>query len=292
MNALEEMFGPPKELPAYRETLSTEGDGWAYSRALYGWCGRVCSGLGSIDRESPCLRRSSEVAHAVTIGLLVRCGRLLLANLTLGADGEFGETIAIVERSAFETAIELRWLVHDDIEAAARSYIAAGMRNELAMREVVSTNVQAREGATAPIEDRLLGRVPHLLELAGMEEAELEECAAWPNLFDMMSAVGYSRAQYVAIQKMSSLAVHGRWTSLLHHSIERQEGRWMPREYAPALVDHWLNPLPLILDALADVVRARFQGQERDALSSVCDEIREHATWAADELHRDDRTVR
>jgi len=98
---------PPKFTEADWLKCRDSGD---YCPILFEWykfVGTLCNFFASIRPDSPAVRSIPPVHYAVMIGLLNRCSRLMLSNVTLSHEGLFGETTALLDRCIFESCVKV-----------------------------------------------------------------------------------------------------------------------------------------------------------------------------------------
>src|ERR1700761_2100786 len=103
----------PKPPTFSEEEMRTCREAGDYMPILFEWyryVGLLCVFCISIRPDSPAYNSVPPQHYYVLIGLLNRCARLMLSNLALSHEGNFGETTVIVDRCIFESAVKIIWL--------------------------------------------------------------------------------------------------------------------------------------------------------------------------------------
>lgn len=99
-----------------------------------------------IRRDSPAFRPIPAQHYHVLMGLLNRCARLMLANLTICREGKFGETTSIIDRWICESTVKIVWLCHNasQEEFNRYRYLAGGLKTEIESRSYIQSQITAR----------------------------------------------------------------------------------------------------------------------------------------------------
>lgn len=214
---------PPVFTEAEMAECEKTGD---YMPVIYEWykyVGMMAFLLGHIMPESPAFRSVRPQHYYILMGLLNRCGRLILANVALSENGKFGETTAIVDRCIFEAALKIIWLCFKDDPEEFNRYMGGGLKTELELKAEVLANIAARDGVSLPIEDRMLRSIERHVQVSGLSEAEIQSVKPLRDVASMLLALGHDRLFYVVAQRLGSHHVHGTWSSLLFHYIEKRD---------------------------------------------------------------------
>ena len=211
---------PPQFSVAEIEDFRKSGDYRPIFFEWYKYVGLVSNFIASIDLASPAARPVAPSHFGVLIGLLNRCSRLMLANLTLSNQGLFGETTAIVDRCIFESCVKVQWLCKQASEDFFERFIAEGLNTELALKSQIETNIASRGGAILPIEQRMLRSIECCLRTSSLNDGQIANLKKLPHLASMLDDLGNERLTYVVGQKIGSHHVHGTWPSLLLHYLE------------------------------------------------------------------------
>jgi len=136
----------------------TSGD---YSPMLFEWykfVGSLAALVAHIQRESPAYKTIARREFHFLIGLLNRCARLMLSNVALSHEGNFGETTAIIDRCIFESAIKALWLMQEPSDERFDRYFADGLRTELEFKGHIETNI-AERGEIFPSKRKCFARL-------------------------------------------------------------------------------------------------------------------------------------
>ena len=156
--------------------------------------------------------------YHVICGLLNRAGRLIFSNVALVHEGRFGEAMAIIDRSIFETAVKLIWLCSEPSREKFQIFYANSLLPEIELKAIIERNIQAR-GTSLPIEERMLNSINRHFDAAGLRETEINGTPKMPSIAAMLTAIGRDRLDYVVAQRIGSHHVHGTWPSLLLHYL-------------------------------------------------------------------------
>jgi uncharacterized protein DUF5677 len=223
------------EFPTFTDDLVAEckrsGD---FRRILFEWykhVALVAINLACIKRGSAALRAIPAIHYGVLIGLLNRCSRLMHSNIALSSTGLFGETMMLLDRSIFESAITLLWLCEENADEAFQRFVLNGLQAEIALKAEIDKRCMTR-GHRVAIEDRMLKSIQRYFTVSGVTEAEVTAAQRLPNLAAMVQRIGQDRLAYVVGQKITSQSVHGTWAGLLTHYLRWEVGEeFHPRDH-------------------------------------------------------------
>ncbi len=221
----------------------------------YKYAAIVCNYIASIDIKSPVIKKIKPIYYGILIGLLNRCSRLMLANIALTHKGNFGETSSIIDRCILESAIKLRWLCSQN-EDCFKRFIADGLKSDLEFKKQIELNIESNNGQILAIEKRMLDSIKKYITESGLTEDDINKSKKLPDLASMLECVDMERLLYVIIQKIGSHHVHGTWSSLYLHYLERNEnGIYSLRDHdcSPSINQYIWIPL-LVLEALKDFI--------------------------------------
>lgn len=212
--------------------VSTSED---YSSALFDLfsdAGSLAVFFAQIQYDSPSINKIGIHRYACLVGLLMRCGRLTLANIALSHKGYFGETTAILDRCLFESSIILAWLCSgdDNYEERFNNYFAKGLHSELPYISLIQDNIEQR-GQPLPIEDRMLKAKESYFQLAQLSQADVHSAKKLPHLETMIEQLGYEEIVYITNQKFGSHPVHGSWPNLLMMYISFDGSKLTPVDH-------------------------------------------------------------
>ncbi|MDO8335734.1 MAG: DUF5677 domain-containing protein, partial [Candidatus Saccharibacteria bacterium] len=171
-----------------------------YSPVMFEWykyVGRLANYFSCISLASPTRRDIDPVHHSILIGLLNRCSRLILSNITLSHEGLFGETTSIIDRCIFESAIKLNWLCTNPSDDHFNRFIAEGLKTEIEFKQNIEENIRNRDGNVMVIEERMLHSIGNYFRKAGLTEEFVSQSRKLPNLAQMIEQVGHGRLAYV-----------------------------------------------------------------------------------------------
>jgi len=267
--------GPFSELPHIAEeqwaACEADGDYWPVAFEYYKYVGHLCSVCSNIDRRSPAVHELSTLEFGVLVGLLNRCARLMLANLSLFSSRLFRETTTIVDRCIFESCIKLAWLCQQNSPESLERFLADGLKAELELKDHVEANVAGRGGAVLPIEQRMVAATNALLESADLDAAAVLAAKKLPDLASMMRDLGLERLHYVVLQRGGSHSVHGTWPALRRDFLELDgEGELVARDHDCATqVDQLVVTMLHVLIALNSFVGHVFEDDVRKAFAAL-----------------------
>jgi len=187
--------------------------------------------IASIHPSSPAIRSIPPIFASVMRGLTSRCARLALAITNLCHEDKHGESVAILARCISESAIKLAWLCHNQSDTKFRQFIADGLKKDLAFRDVLQKNIDARNGVTLHVESGMLKSIQNCLDASGLQVDGIPAISRMPDLLTICRDIGLSEDFYTAIQRVGSHAIHGTWTDLVLHHLVPIDGCLMPRDH-------------------------------------------------------------
>jgi hypothetical protein len=184
--------------------------------------------------------------QAAVAGNMVRLFKLLSAFLDQTIQKRY-ETSTILSRLAFETIVNVRYLIANFGPELVDSFLRVSLRHERRLWDTIQANIQERGGAVLPIEERILKSVDRAARIAGiaLDNVDLKDRAPWggKGLRQKAAAVGFERP-YLAVFGGMSHNVHGSWQDLYQFHLETDEqGAFTPK------LD-WGRPRPQPLLAL------------------------------------------
>ncbi len=220
----DEPFPPmPAFSPELIEECKINKDGMPLIFEWYKYVAIVCIRTASISPRSVAFRKISNVQRAILIGLLNRCARLMLSTVKLAREGRFGETTMLLDRCVAETAVKVQWLCVKDSDECFKRYLAEGLKRDLVLKGQIEKNVSEREGQMWVIEKRMLESIDACVESSGLTAAEILEMKQLQSLSDMHRDLKLDDIFYTITQRMGSHGVHGTWTDLIVHYLEKDE---------------------------------------------------------------------
>ena len=179
--------------------------------------------LSHIQRDSLAFRPIPARHYYVLIGLLHRCARLMLSNVVLSHEGRFGETTAIVDRCIFESTVNILWLLQQPTDDRFNRYMAAGLKKDLEFKRRIEAEIDARDCTPLSIETRMLKSIGNNITAAGMTEENVMSTKKLPDMSSMIDSLGIDRLFYTIGQQIGSHHIHGTWSSLLIHYLQKRE---------------------------------------------------------------------
>jgi Family of unknown function (DUF5677) len=186
--------------------------------------------------------------QAIYGGQLVRLYKLISALLDQICQRR-RETTFILSRLAFETIVNLAYLIEYGSPELFDEYIRYSLRQERRLYDRITANIAARGGIRLPIEDRMLASISAAAIKSGFAIVDLSpnEPKSWgkKNLRQRAEAVGLE-TMYLAAFGGGSQNIHGNWMDLLEYHLD--EGG---NGFAPNL--DWHRPRPQVALAVAQM---------------------------------------
>ena len=253
-----------------------------YAPVLFEWykfVGSLNAVVAHVQHDSPAFRDMPKLHYYVLIGLLNRCARLMLSNVALSHEGQFGETTAIVDRCIFESAVKITWLCIDPSPDKFTRFLADGLRTEVEFKATIDANITSRKGDALPIETRMLASIDNHIKSAGLTESTVLDAKKLPDMAGLLSAIGFNRLMYVVGQRLGSHHVHGTWSSLLFHYLEESPAgsrEFVPRGHECAThVNQFVFVPKMVLGAMSAYVRYAFNESDASLLEGLFDSVAE-----------------
>lgn len=217
----------------------------------------VCAhiSIGEKDSENaPAL----SLNQAICAGFLVRIAKFMTGIIQLTASDDRREVIAVLERSIFETAINLRFLLLKNDDSVYKEFVQASLAPERELFDVIQANIQER-GHILPIEERMLRSINRACTWADLKIEEISpKFRNWgaSTIKERLRALG-EESLYLSILRIPSHAVHGTWVDLVFHHLEKKDGGFGPQP-AWSRIDARSLCLPcvFVLWAARDYVRS------------------------------------
>jgi hypothetical protein len=184
--------------------------------------------------------------QAAVGGNMVRLSKLLSALLDQTVQKKM-ETSTILNRLAFETIVNVRYLLANFSPELVDSFVRHSLKHERKLRDVIQANIQERGGEILPIEQRMLNSIERAAQVAGvtLDSVDLKDRAPWggKDLRQRATTVGLEQP-YRAVFGGTSHNVHGSWHDLYQFHLETNDvGAFTPN------ID-WGRPRPQPLFAL------------------------------------------
>lgn len=234
-------------------------DSGDYCPILFEWykfVGAICNFFACIRPDSPAFLPIEHLHHAVLVGLLNRCSRLMLANIALSHNGLYGETTSILDRCIFESCMKITWLCEETSKDKFEQFIADGLKTELKFKKNIKQNIASRNNKSLVIEERMLASIGRYISSSGLSEEQINASKALPSLFDMIRGK-QNELLYIVAQKIGSHHIHGTWPSLFLHYIRLDDsGFFSPRDHdCETHVNQYVIITLVVLKAMESYVR-------------------------------------
>lgn len=184
--------------------------------------------------------------QAIIGGNMVRLYKLISAILDQTCQNR-REIAFILGRLAFETIVNVKYLISFRAEDPFQSYIQYSMKHEKRLYNRINKNIDAAGGDILPIEQRMLNSIQNAViksEIT-LDELDTRQPRNWANknVFERAQAVGLDNA-YLGVFGGGSHSVHGNWMDLLDYQLEKVDGGFKAQH-------EWRVPRPQINMAIA-----------------------------------------
>jgi hypothetical protein len=184
--------------------------------------------------------------QAAVGGNMVRLSKLLSAFLDQTVQKKM-ETSTILSRLAFETIVNVRYLIANFSPELVNSLVRHSLKHERRLHDTIQANIRERGAEVLHIEERMLNSIDRAARLAGiaLDSVDLKDRAPWggKDLRQKAAAVGLEQP-YLAVFGGMSHNVHGSWHDLYQFHLETDE----TGAFTPNL--DWSRPRPQLLFAL------------------------------------------
>jgi Family of unknown function (DUF5677) len=199
----------------------------AFRPILFEWyrhVGKFCHTAARVAQESPAVRAMPPV-HAVLIGLLNRCARLIVADMRLSSTRRYSETNRLLDRCIAESAVKIRWLCQKNQSERFVAYFADSLKKDLSLKELIDANLSERGGSQLVIETRMLCSIQKCLDLAGLSKAEALAAKKLHDFASICRDLDLGDEFYLTIQRIGSNPVHWTWTELVANYLDYEGSR-------------------------------------------------------------------
>jgi hypothetical protein len=211
------------------ETARKTGRYEAVAFEEYKFVAQIVALLARISNKSKDFKKISTQEYHVLMGLMNRCGRLMLGTMELSHKGKFAETTAIIFRCISETGIKIIWLCTDPSLGKFAVYVNDGLKPEIELKDIIESKVKASGDKISIIEDRMLKSIERNIKYAETTEHAIRSSGRMPNMAYLTNLVGFDRTMYVTFQRLGSHNVHGTWHSLFTYYLEEAGDELVPR---------------------------------------------------------------
>jgi len=284
---------PPRFSEEQLAECQSRGDFRPVFFEWYRFVGTLAVTMAHLKYESPIFAAIPRRNYHVLAGSINRLARLMIANVALSHEGSFGEATDILHRCVFETATKAIWMASANSDERIQRYLASSVQGDLELRSHINKAVESRKGEPTSIEQRMLQSIQRTVESTELNESEISTTPALPDLAAIMSSLGWSRLMYVVAQKMGSHHVHGTWTSLTTHYLQRVDGAFVPSGGSSATrTQHYAFTCLVVLSALQSYAEYVItEGPEQDALVSLFRDVRDEVQASFKSLVGDEPTI-
>lgn len=184
--------------------------------------------------------------EAIIGGNFVRLYKLISAILDQTCQHR-RETTFIFGRLAFETIVNLNYIIRFRSPELFESYIRYSLQHENKLLNLIQANISKRGGEVQAIEQRMINSILKMFKKSGIDSDNNSKVKIknWgnKNLFDRAKAVDLDSV-YLGAFGGGSHAVHGNWADILEYNLEIGEDGFNPK------LD-WRRPRPQILTTIA-----------------------------------------
>lgn len=195
-------------------------------------------------------RAGWERDEAILGGLMVRLYKLLSALLDQVCQRR-AEIAQIMCRLAFETVVDIRYLLGKLDTELGDDFVKTSFRQERILRDQILERIEKRGGEVMPVEDRMLKSINRAAGLAGLSLDDVStKRREWggQNTRAKAKAVFGDDLAYIGAFSGMSQSVHGSWGDLLQFHLETDDGR----RFRPN--PEWGHPRPQLLTSMAFLV--------------------------------------
>lgn len=280
-------FGPAQGLPDIERTeisaellenCKDEDDFNRISVSLGVELGSWAGVIANVDVKSG---KPWDRSEAILGGLVVRLYKIISGVLDQTCQHR-QEMTMILSRLAFETMVNLVYLIEKGSEEIYESYILYSLRHEIRLLELIEKNIRTRDGAVLPIEERMISSIEKTFYNSGFERGDATKISMTPwsklNLYKRAEAIGWEHA-YLGAFGGPSHSVHGNWQDLIQYQLQIVEGGYKPNF-------NWHHPRPHLvflivilgckcLAAYASHVLDQHSEPFINALSDLCERARQ-----------------
>jgi hypothetical protein len=155
-------------------------------------------------------------------------------------------TAHIFGRLAFETIVNVHYLIEFASPDLFESYVLHSLKHERRLYDRIQENIAARQGKVQPIELRMLTSIDRACRKSGVAIVDINASgsANWggKNLFQKAEAVGLGYV-YLGMFGGPSRNVHGGWNDLLEYHLEYEDDS--EANFTPEPL--WHRPRPQLL---------------------------------------------
>jgi hypothetical protein len=242
---------PPKFTDKDIEDCRNNNDFCPIIFEWYKYIGIVTNIFACISIESPAFKNIKPLHYSILIGLLNRCSRLILSNISLSHTGYYGDTVSILNRCIYESAIKLMWLCYSKDEDKFNIFISDGLRTEIELKNKINDNISKRSNDIKIIEKRMLDSIEKTIKISGLTESQARSTKKLPDLATMIDMIYGDRLLYITGQKIGSHFIHGTFVNLLQYYLVEENGIYVPRDHNCKIKpEHFIFTSRFVLEAI------------------------------------------
>lgn len=202
----------------------------------------VCVVSSFYSTRSRCWNRN----QAIVGGQMVRLYKLISAILDQTCQHR-REIAFILARLAFETIVNVKYLIANASQELFDSYVCYSLKHEKKLLNKIEHNIKQRNGEILPIEERMLRSIKTTFVKSEVtrDQVSTNEPRNWggKNIYQKAEDVGLSEA-YLGVFGGGSHSVHGNWMDLLGYQLQDVEGGFRAQH-------DWRYPRPQINFAIS-----------------------------------------
>lgn len=204
----------------------------------------TCVAASILPGDTKCWNRD----QAIVGGNVVRLFKLISAILDQTCQHR-RETTFIFTRLAFETIVNITYLIEHASPKLFDSYVRYSLRHEKKLRDRIRKNLKDRGGEELPIERRMLESIARTEKKSEVSLNDITSSTPknWggKNVFERAQEVGLDHA-YLAAFGGGSHNVHGNWMDLVEYHLQEKD-----HGFGPQL--EWQYPRPQNLYVIASL---------------------------------------
>lgn len=261
IEALESQFSDIERVPVTSEILDQYDSEDHFNELIVklmievGSC--VCVAASLLPATTKCWNRN----QAIIGGNVVRLYKLISAMLDQTCQKR-RETSFILGRLAFETIVNIAYLIKNASTELFDSYVRYSLQHEKKLLNLINKNILDRGGEVLAIESRMIRSIQRTFEKSEINSNDMStnEIKNWgnKNIYERAKDVELDHA-YLAAFGGGSHSVHGNWMDLLEYHLDDAENG-----FGPGL--EWRYPRPQLLSVIA-VLATEIIGQYIDYLN-------------------------
>jgi hypothetical protein len=199
--------------------------------------------------------------QAICAGLLIRIFKLIMAVCRLVSTGDGAEVNLQLLRSMFESATNLRFLLHKNDKKLFDLFVSSSLGPERELYDLVQATSKERGGELLPIEHRILDQIQEACDRSGIKiEAVPRKHQAWGG--SLRDKLEYLKEEhrYALGQRFPSHSVHGDWIDLVTFHLKHEGDRFGVQQlFWPNTPAVYLLASVFVLEAIEAYLRFYFE---------------------------------